>query len=287
MSKITEVLTLIEFPAEAAEYFEEVYAKIENAPDLMAKLCELEKQYYESFNSEDLQAKLTALSEASGYHKYTIDMLLALYACIRLRKMYTEKGYSDEFFAHNMKDLTYKLIECKKLHNMWGTFVFPWFFGFYKMERFALGRLQYEPKVLDFDYRDIKKAGDKVINMHIPSCGPLTPEDVQTSLRMAYDFFGPNYGEKLVFVCISWLLYPPTAVLSPKDSNMRKFYELYDVIKEEENKEDNDLWRVFYTHSKDYASLPRETTLQKNFYDYLNQGKHFGNGFGFIVYSPE
>ena len=78
MSKITEIMNLIEFPEEAAKFFEEVYAKIENNNDLAARLDELENQYFESFNSEDLEAKLTSLSEASGYSKYTIDMLLSV-----------------------------------------------------------------------------------------------------------------------------------------------------------------------------------------------------------------
>ena len=158
MTKITEIMNLIEFPVEAVEFFDEVYTKIENDASLMAKLCTLEELYYEKFNCEELENALTDLSQASGYHKYTIDMLLAVYACIRLRGMYAEKGYSEEFFAHNMKDLTYKLHECKKLHDMWGSFVFEWFAGFYKMERFALGRLQYNPKAIAMDYKELKKA---------------------------------------------------------------------------------------------------------------------------------
>ena len=63
MSKITEIMNLIEFPEEAAKFFEEVYAKIEHDKDLAARLDELENQYFESFKSEDLEAKLTALSE--------------------------------------------------------------------------------------------------------------------------------------------------------------------------------------------------------------------------------
>ena len=287
MSRITEIMTLIEFPKEAAEFFEEVYAKVEGDKELMLQLDTLEAQYFDSFNSEDLENKLTKLSEASGYSKYTIDMLLAVYACIRLRKMYAEKGYTDEFFAHNMKDLTYKLVECKKLHNVWGTFVFPWFEGFYKMTRFTLGRLQYEKRGVDFDYKDIKKKGDEVINIHIPSAGPLTPESVQESLRLAYDFFGPNYGDRLIFMCHSWLLYTPTADLYPKDSNMRKFYEVFEVIHNQEEPNDYDLWRVFYVNTKDYKLLPHETSLQKRFYEYLNAGNHFGNGFGIIDYKPE
>ena len=286
MSKITEIMNLIEFPEEAAKFFEEVYAKIENDNALMARLDELENQYFESFNSEDLEAKLTSLSEASGYSKYTIDMLLSVYACVRLRKMYHEKGYTDEFFAHNMKDLTYKLDECKKLHDVWGTFVFPWFAGFYKMERFALGRLQYEPRKLRYDYKDMKKDEQDVLNTHIPNCGPLTPESVQESLRLAYDFFGPNYGDKLVFVCHSWLLYSETIGLWPENSNTRKFYDVFDVIQNDEEPHDYDIWRIFYKNTRDFDTLPRETSLQRNYYDHFKSGKHMGNGFGVIVYKP-
>ena len=287
MSKLTEILNLLEFPAEASGFFEEMFEKTGNSPSLTAKLDALEKLYFESFNSEELEAKLSEFSNESGYHKYSVDLFLALYSCIRLKDMYAQKGYSTEFFAHTMKDLTYKLIECKKLHDIWGSFVFPWFAGFYKMDRFCLGRLQYEPKVFEFEYGDIKKKGDTVINIHIPSAGPLLPEDVQESLRLAYDFFGPNYGDKLVFMCHSWLLYPPTAAFYPDGSNMKAFYDVFEIIHESEEPNDYDLWRVFYVDTKDYKSLPRETTLQKKFYDHLNAGNHFGNGLGMIVYSPD
>lgn len=286
MSRIAEIMTLIEFPEEAKEYFDEVYSKIENDKELMARLDALEALYYESFNSEELEAKLTELSEKSGYHKYTIDMLLAVYACIRLKEKYIAKGYTVEFFAHNMKDLTYKLHECKKLHDIWGSFVFPWFAGFYQMERFALGRLQYNPKPLAMDYKELKE-GDMVYTIHIPSCGPLKPEDVQKSLKMAYDFFGPNCGDRIIFSCDSWLLYPKTCELYPEGSNMRKFYEIFEVSNPRENPEDYDLWRIFYTNTKDYKSLPRETNLQRIFYDYLNAGGHFGYGYGIIDYKPK
>ena len=67
MSRISEIMTLIEFPREAADYFEEVFAKVEGDKALMSQLEALEAQYYESFNSEDLENKLKQLSEASGF----------------------------------------------------------------------------------------------------------------------------------------------------------------------------------------------------------------------------
>ena len=68
---------------------------------------------------------------------------------------------------------------------------------------------------------------------------------------------------------------------------MRRFYETFEVFNPRENTEDYDLWRIFYTQTKDYKSLPRETSLQRLFYDYLNEGNHFGYGYGVIDYKPE
>ena len=43
-----------------------------------------------------------------------------------------------------MMDLHYKLDECSLVYGTVGTFVAPWFSGFFNMTRFGLGRLQFE-----------------------------------------------------------------------------------------------------------------------------------------------
>ena len=48
MSKISEIMTLIEFPREAADYFEEVFAKVEGDKELMSQLEALEAQYFDA-----------------------------------------------------------------------------------------------------------------------------------------------------------------------------------------------------------------------------------------------
>lgn len=93
--------------------------------------------------------------------------------------------------------------------------------GFFEMTRFALGRLQFE--LMDFP-ESYEKTGHvrpegmtKVINMHIPSCGPLKKEGCEASFRQAAAFFADAFpGEKIAFFCESWLLYPaPSRIFKP------------------------------------------------------------------------
>lgn len=290
MSRITNMMTLIEFPEDAVAFFEEVFSKIESDSTLMTELDELKAFYFEKFTCEELTARLTALSEKAGYHKFTIDMIFFLYCCEILKEMYLEKGYSEELFIHTMKDLKYKLNECIDTEGIMGTKTFQWYDGFFKMERFALGRLQYEHLPMDVDYKDVLKVGDDYLNIHIPSSGPLYPEEVQESFRLAYEFFGPNHGDSLVFRCSTWMLYPPTAKLLPENSNIRKFYEVFDIYREV-SPANWHMWRIFGVEVQpdEYKSLPQNTSLQKIFYKYLNsgEGKHMGVGYGIHIYKPE
>ena len=287
MSKITEIMTLIEFPEDAIKYFDEIYEGIENNESTKSVLEALEEFFFENFYCDEFAERLRNLAAETGYHEYSVNMVFLLHACIRLKKIYAEKGYDTDFFKANMTDLKYKLIECKKLHGIHGTTPVNWHSLFFKMTIFALGRLQYEYREIPFDYKDLAKCGDTVLTIHIPSSGPLTPESVDESLKKAYEFFGSNCRDGLLLICSSWLLYPPTASLYPAGSNLESFYKRFEIVDEKENPTDSDLWRIFYTKTDDYKTLPRETSLQKAFYDYLNDGGHFGNGFGVIVYKPE
>lgn len=286
MSTITEIMSLIEFPADAVKFFEKLNSVIAADDGLSRRLYNLRELYFEKFNCDELTSGLSEICEKTGSHKYCVDMLFLLFCTLRLEEIYAEKGYSREFFIHNIKDLCYKANECKRVHGFYGIMNFAWQEGLFNLSRFRLGRLQYERKGMIFDYGNIKSKGDEVINIHIPSSGPLLPDEVQKSLKMAYDFFGPNLGEKLVFMCNTWMLYPETASLYPEGSNLKAFYELFDIIEQREDTTDSNKWRIFYVQTDDCKSLPRETSLQRSFYDYLNSGRHMGTGFGILVYSP-
>ena len=148
---------------------------------------------------------------------------------------------------------------------------------------FTLGRLQYEPISSPLDYKDIVKKGDKIINVHIPSGSPLRTEEVYDSFDKAYEFFGAE-GD-IIFTCHSWLLYPPHYEVFPEGSNLRAFYELWDVVRQEESEED--FWRVFYKEPNiSLSEIIPKTSLEKRMLDHLKSGGSMGAGQAFIVYRP-
>lgn len=288
MSNITEIMTLIEFPEEAVSFFKELYSEFEKDELLMSKLVSLRELYFEKFYCDELTTGLSELYEKTGYHKQSVDMMFLLFSAIRLEKIYAQKGYSKQFFIHNIKDLCYKVLECKKVLGIWGIMNFQWQEGLFNLSRFALGRLQYNYYKNLYDYKDTVKKGDDVLYIHIPSSGPLLPEDVEESFRMAYDFFGPTHGDKLALMSHTWLLYPPMAEqIYPKGSNSRLFYERFDILNQIEDVNDSNIWRVFGTKTNDFSLLPTQTGMQKRLYEFLKSGKHTGFGYGMLLYKPE
>ncbi len=124
--------------------------------------------------SEDYIEILEKISGYCSVDRRECDMVFLLLAAIRLLPKYRSAGYSDELFDETMADLRFKLFECKDIFGVWGTFVTPWFKGFYLLERFKLGRMQYEKIAFPFDdYKGKVKRGDTVLSCHIPSDGPM------------------------------------------------------------------------------------------------------------------
>lgn len=147
--------------------------------------------------------------ETLGKDEFGRYMIFLIGCLPTLRQRYAEKGLPDELFWHTMMDLKYKLMECQNVKKTWGTFVPWWNDGFYKMTRFALGRLQFE-KAAFYDEEPYQcggytvKQGDTVINMHIPSSGPLTEDKRLDAYQKAYEFFKEEQREGVLpFVCNS------------------------------------------------------------------------------------
>ena len=105
------------------------------------------------------------------------NLKFLLFSAIRLEKIYAQKGYSKQFFIHNIKDLCYKVLECKKVLGIWGIMNFEWQEGLFNLSRFALGRLQYNYYKNLYDYNDTVKKGDDVL--YIPSGAVRTAGDIQ------------------------------------------------------------------------------------------------------------
>ena len=281
---IHKLMEELQFPAEAIGEIEAAYQAMCAYPNGRVRM---EQAAHDLFDGDAAQYmdQIKDLAEDSGVHPYAADMAFGLYCALILRKRYAEKGLADELFLDAMADLRYKLMECKAVKGEWGSFVAKWWKGFFRMERFALGRLQYEHMPFRCEeYHGIKK-DDVVYNCHIPSSGPLRREEVLASLKKAHSFYHDELKDSILpVVCSSWLLYPPMYEVYPENSNLRRSYELFEILETKETDLDHNLWRIFNVENTPLKELPENTSLQQRLKQYLLAGGEMGSGYGVLLF---
>lgn len=242
---------------------------------------------------EDIAPLLQEASKKSSVHTHTVDLLFLIAESEKLRENYKTAGVSEEIFWNTMADLKYKLLECYNVYGIWGTFVAWWHPWFFTMKRFALGRLQFEA-VPFWGKEPVTVAGhtvnpgDTVINMHIPSAGPLKKEYRVDAYKRAYAFYEKEQTDGLlVFACESWLLYPPYREILSPTSNIVSFMDDFHIFKVDQY-EFYDNWRVFGAdHNKPAAELPEDTSMRRGFKRWLMADKKCGGGEGLFLYDGE
>lgn len=287
---IRELCEKLDFPKESTDELSSALDKILACPECAALLKKAQDTMY--LSSDSFNPVLEELTSACGLHRYTVNMVFWLYSAIPLRYIYQQKGLPEDIYYDSMKDLRYKLKECRDVYGICGTFV-DWFKLFYLCKRFSLGRLEYERIAYPLDvYKDVLKKNDTVINIHIPSSGKLLPADVICSLKKAYSFFSDEVREDgvLVFHCDSWMLYAPMAEAVYKDgSNMKAFYELFDVIENRDSDSYPNFWRVYNMQYENGAfdKAPTDTSFRRNLLEYLKNGGKMGSGRGLILFDGE
>ncbi len=279
------------FPKEASDCFEENFERIKSVSGAVELLDEALKLYFDG-DTASVETILSRVSEESGVHRFTLDMIFLLRGLEPLSLIYKQDGYSEELFVDTMRDLEYKLRECRQIYGVWGTFVFFWYHRFFTRDLFALGRLQYHRRPFPLeDYKGILHKDDTVYSCHIPACGPLRTDDVMDSLKRAYEFFKDELRDGILPVyCSSWLLYPTHAeLLFPEGSNLKKFYELFDIVEHKANPRNSDFFRMFGVHYsyEVLKNVEADTTLKRNFKEYLLKGNCMGTARGIILFDGE
>ena len=286
-----------DYPAEAKDTFINAFDTIENS-EFKQAFYELADKYLREVKIEKsafISETIKDIATQSGIHKYTLKFLLLLICAEQLLASYRASNIPDEIYRNTMYDLKVKLNECKTVKNVWGTFTSGWYCGIFSMRTFGLGRLEFEMSEFPFDngyhHGGIHiNRGDFVVFAHIPSGSPLTHESAYDSYRIAYNFFSDKLNNKpLVICCHSWLLYPDTKDLFKCSRNITDFYNDFDIIGKDESEGFSNAWRVF---EKDYNqseidSLPDNTSLQRNFIQWLKNGGKTGNGFGVIIFDGQ
>lgn len=288
LAYLKEFCQEIDFPEEAIEGLSLAYGQLEKRKESHTKFLEL-VEYYKEHNEkseyEGIIGKLDEIAEETGINKFTLHMLYAIALSKHTRFLYEQKGIDDKIFLDTMYDLKAKLMECHQLHDVWGTFVFWWEIDLFNLNLIALGRLQFEVNEFTEDYQGEKyslKPGDKVLNMHIPSGKPLDCDACKESFIKATEFYREYFADKPVaFMCNSWLLYPAHREFLPKTSNILKFMDFFDIISSKERKDQGYLWRIFYKDwEKEPKDLPRNSSLQRAYADWIMEGNYAGEGIG-------
>ena len=253
----------------AKEYFEEAVMLYEKSID-----CD----YGQIIDLADKAAK-----EAYVY-EYTAEILVFMCLTKKLKEYYIEKGVDLSIYDNTVQDIRYQMNDCKATRNILGVIYIHWCIGFMKMERFAIGRFQYEIIKFGTNYsKDGKEinAEHKVLNLHIPGSGePLNEELALKSFEMAKEFYKGLIDEPMAVKCSSWLLYPEHEQMLSHESNIYRFMQLFDIIDYGIKKNNGDLYRIFGTEEKRVEYLSENTSLQRAYKKHLLNGGKTGYGVG-------
>lgn len=248
------------------------------------------KQNFDKFSD-----KIKAIAEEIGESPYTVNLVLLINCTKPLLAEYKKQGISEDIYWNTIVDIKVKAIECFENFGIWGTFVEGWFKGFFNLERFGLGRLQYELSDFGEEFYDDNgvfiKDSEFVLGMHIPShLGPLTYEARMDSYKKAFEFFKDRFdGKHIIVCCNSWLLYPDNLNILPEGSNAADFILDFEPLDIKRTYDFGDCWRIFGQNKSSLrpAELQRETSMQKAFAEWFDQGKKPGSAYSMIIFDGE
>ena len=285
-----------DYPAEAREAIIKVEEKI-LADEKANKIYDsMYRDYWlKKKNFGEFSAKSKALSELIDEPLYTIYLVLLLNCTKPLKAAYKKNGYPEEIYWRSILDLKVKMLECKENYDIWGTFVEGWFMGFFELRRFGIGRFQFD--LSDFGEEFYEENGISIkdsefcLGLHIPShIGPLTYETRMETYKKAYEFFKDKFdGKPMVVCCNSWLLYPDNLNILPENSNAADFILDFQPLDIKQTYDFGDCWRIFNvgTSCLRPAELPRNTSMQKAFAEWFDQGKKAGSAYCILIFDGE
>ncbi|MEU7820656.1 acyltransferase domain-containing protein [Catellatospora sp. NPDC049133] len=197
---------------------------------------------------------------------------LYVYAYLALvdvvRGYHRERGVADAVSWTSLADLGRNLAIDRRMNREGWPVMQAWLTLHARGSIYELGRLQYHP-------------ADTTIGLHIPESGPMTPQAVTASLDEARAFFPRHFPDRrfTAFTCGSWLLDPQLLEYLPKDSNIVRFQQRFELEPYEEPEgldADVEVLRfVFRSITTPLDQLPRRTVLERAAVDHLKAGRHW------------
>ncbi|WP_175420733.1 acyltransferase domain-containing protein [Streptomyces griseus] len=222
-----------------------------------------------------------ALMEAGRYF-YLHLYLLALPAALeRQRRL----GIPDDIVAATFADVGAKMTTYRLAHRTGGFDRQRWAMRHFRGTLHRIGRLQFERTTLDSAAlggspgTDGPADGERVLAVHIPEEGPLTPAGCDASHRAARHLYAQHFPDEAFrfATCSSWLLDDQLAAYLPSTSNILRFQQRFTRFGSRPVGDADILQFVFHLRpgTTDLARLPQRTALQRAVVDHLQAGRHW------------
>lgn len=295
---LNQFLGSFSYPADAKNTLLCAYDSISADASLRARFDEAEEKLLDAaLEREAYLSPLSGMAQAVGAAPQTIPLLCMISASETLMEQYIHQGIPMEIFRETMLDLHTKAMECRKMDGVYGVYgegTPLWLVNYFRMQRFALGRLQYEIGSLKAEACTVGgltlRKGDPVLCCHIPSNGK--PFDAQTRLasyKAAFDFYAPQLAERyhgcVPITCDSWLLFPDHADMLGERSNIAGFMKEFKPLREDRMKTHTNLWRIFWNGDTNHPeTLPENTGLERAYKQRLLSGGDVGFGYGIFLF---
>ena len=295
---LEKFLNEFEYPNEAKIVLLKAYDLMNDNKDISDFITDSFSEYQNNtLDWDKALEKLTNLIENTSVHMYTAHLIFFICMTKHARVLYDKRGLPYSIFKDTFNDLKYKLIETHNRYGIWGTSCYTaWYTWFFTLERFALGRLQYEIKPFRGEEPYTKHSITLIpeetpcLNIHIPSSGPLTPESVEDSFKRAHEFFRDKFPtEYTPIVCHSWLLFPEHLNMLSEKSNIVQFIKRFDHLFEGTYDNYGIPFMVLYnrTYNGDINSYSPDNSFKRGYIELVKQNKPCGYGCGVTLYKPQ
>lgn len=171
------------------------------------------------------------------------------------------------------KDIYERKYEGIRISQMlWGSY-------FVNVKLIEIDRLQYGY----CKYSPITKQEELCIKIHIPSGKKLEIKEVKVSLNKSKELISKYFKlDNPKYYCESWLLSNQVRNMLDNNSNIAKFYNMFDIIEGEECIDDilNFVYNVKECYN--YKDLVENTSLQRKIKQFLIEGEKINLGIGIL-----
>ncbi|MBQ7922782.1 MAG: DUF5596 domain-containing protein [Clostridia bacterium] len=238
---------------------------------------------------KDDHKQVIEMAESVGVDRDLGMLAISLLVTQKSHEIFMKENIPERVFMDSMKNIrvwtnTYAENHDGKLGMNLYSFIHLNLRGtFLRHGRFEYCRMEHYQHEFEIQGHQVHK-GDLIIDTHIPADGPMRPEDMLESFRLAHEYY--KNGDISVFICHSWLLHPSIKEFCAPESNMRKFFDYFHIVHCSDNPKCADMKRVFgdsasYDHLED---LPERTSLQRSLKAYLLKGGVMGGAMGAFLY---